>query len=193
MLKSLSAQLVLSFTLLVVGSFGQRWDTAPGEARRLQASPPTSATPTPAPTSVPTSIPTSFGVERFVLVNAINDMDVVAFDKSGDVVVPPSALDLTTESNIRADVRGNVGSVQLELTGADGSRQVRTEDDAPYALFGDNNGGDYIAGSLEYDVNYTLTATPYDENGGANGDGVPGDPLTVDIVFVSAPTSTPTT
>ena len=80
MLKSLRVQLVLSFTLLVVGStlVGHRWDTAPVEGRRLQQA---TSSPTPTPTF-------SFGVERFVLIDAEGsaDTDFINITESGEIL-----------------------------------------------------------------------------------------------------------
>ena len=72
--------------------------------------------------------------------------------------------------NIRAEIAADaaVGSVRLELSGAQTS--ARTENHAPYALFGDRGGRGLPAGA------YRISATPYAERelGGA-----PGPPLSV--------------
>ena len=72
--------------------------------------------------------------------------------------------------NIRAETRAGaeIGSVRLELSGA--ASASRTENHAPYALFGDRGGRALPAGT------YTIVATPYPE---ANLGGTPGTALSV--------------
>ena len=61
--------------------------------------------------------------------------------------------------NVRADTRSGaaIGSVRMALSGAASSS--RTENYAPWALFGDRGGRAFAPGS------YTVTATPYPERG----------------------------
>ena len=61
--------------------------------------------------------------------------------------------------NVRADTRSgaSIGSVRMALSGAASSS--RTENYAPWALFGDRGGRAFAPGS------YTVTATPYPERG----------------------------
>jgi hypothetical protein len=79
-----------------------------------------------------------------------------------------------------------VGSVVFNLSGAQ-SRTV-TESRAPYALFGDNNAGDYYAWTPAVG-SYTLKATPFTASGGT---GTAGTSLTVsfNVIDQAATTST---
>jgi hypothetical protein len=66
----------------------------------------------------------------------------------------------TTKFNIRADVAGSVGSVRW---GFDGNASYRTENEAPWALFGDVDGV-YRTWSPAPGV-YTVTATAFGSSG----------------------------
>ncbi len=101
-------------------------------------------------------------VAGFTLVDAAGSADA----EMGRVV-DGSGLDVSAARglvNIRADVPANrrdVGSVRLELGGTLASS--RTEDERPFALFGDK-GGNLAVGWLANGT-YTLTATPWTERG----------------------------
>ena len=84
--------------------------------------------------------------------------------------------------NIRAEVApgAEVGSVKLALAGARSAS--RTENLAPYALFGDRGGQAFPPGS------YTLTATPYAE---ANLGGAPGPALSMTFTVAAADRTAP--
>lgn len=111
-------------------------------------------------------------VKRLTLIDADTDRPVAGFDP-----LPCGArLDLgtlpTPRLNIRADTSpATVGSVGFRLDGT----TVRLENGAPYALAGDDGGGDYYpwtpGGGL-----HVVSVTPYS---GARGGGTAGPPLTV--------------
>lgn len=93
-----------------------------------------------------------------------------------------------TKLNIRADVSGTsaIGSVKFVLDSTD----IRTENTAPYALFGDST-GDYFDGNIS-DGAHVLEAIPY-SGSGATGD--EGDRLSIEFTIVddsTAPTVTMT-
>jgi fibronectin type 3 domain-containing protein len=79
-------------------------------------------------------------------------------------------IDAQRQFNIRADANSKTGSVEFLIKD---KRYV--ENFAPYALFGDNNAGDYYPGKLK-PGSYTLRANAY---GGNNGTGVKGHSLTI--------------
>ena len=84
--------------------------------------------------------------------------------------------------NIRAEVApgAEVGSVELALAGRQSAS--RTENLAPYALFGDRGGQAFPPGT------YTLTATPYAE---ANLGGAPGPALSMTFTVAAADRTAP--
>ena len=84
--------------------------------------------------------------------------------------------------NIRAEVApgAEVGSVELALSGRQSAS--RTENLAPYALFGDRGGQAFPPGS------YTLTATPYAQ---ANLGGAPGPALSMTFTVAAADRTAP--
>ena len=84
--------------------------------------------------------------------------------------------------NIRAEVApgAEVGSVKLALSGRQSAS--RTENLAPYALFGDRGGQAFPSGT------YTLTATPYAE---ANLGGAPGPALSMTFTVAAADRTAP--
>ncbi|MET7030280.1 PKD domain-containing protein [Sediminicola luteus] len=95
------------------------------------------------------------GVIGFTLVNADSDIDLL------DITAGLQINQNTTQGiglNIRANTNpAVVGSVQLTLSGP--VNNVRTENVAPYALFGDS-GGNYSGVPFPLG-NYTITATAY--------------------------------
>jgi len=82
--------------------------------------------------------------------------------------------------SVEALTTKDVGSVKFELSGENSSS--RTENDAPYTLYGHSN-GDY-SGNNFTTGNYNLTVTPYSED---NLTGEVGIPLTVSFEMVVAP------
>ncbi|MEM8901692.1 MAG: S8/S53 family peptidase, partial [Bacteroidota bacterium] len=111
-------------------------------------------------------------VTSFTLIDADTDMPIDGFDP----IPAGSTIDLSTLSTANLSVRANtepatVGSVSFSLTGS--LESTRTENVAPYALFGDN-GGDFrpqnpdpAAGDV-----YRLSATPFTGKGGSGTEGV---------------------
>lgn len=89
-------------------------------------------------------------------------------------------LDLATYSypywNAYANTEGNVGSVKFTY-----GSTVRIENDAPFTLFGDNNGelniGTFSPGT------YTINAIPYS---GINGTGTAGLPTTLHLTVINS-------
>ena len=120
------------------------------------AAPPPTATPTPTPGPDSTPEPTPEPLTGFTLVDA-GDQSVLATLDEG------AAVELDDPDNgsygIRAETASGVsiGSVELELSGQ--KTESRTENWAPYSLYGDDGsslyGGPLAAGS------YTLRATAY--------------------------------
>ena len=109
--------------------------------------------------------------------NAAGGADVAALS-------PGAVLDgLASERlNVRAEVApgAEVGSVKLALSGRQSAS--RTENLAPYALFGDRGGQAFPSGT------YTLTATPYAE---ANLGGAPGPALSMTFTVAAADRTAP--
>ncbi len=109
---------------------------------------------------VPPTIPS---IAEFRLINADTDVDlekIYGFEQINYSEVG------TDNINIKANTNpSTVGSVVFQL----GTDPERTENKAPYAFAGDNN-GDYAAWSPP-SGSYKLTATPYS---GSNGTGVKG-------------------
>jgi hypothetical protein len=95
-------------------------------------------------------------VTGLTLIDAGTDQAIGAL-RDGDVV------DLGTTNrgiNVRADVEGDVGSVRFGLNDDD---SFRTENVAPYALAGDNQGN--FSEWIPAPGPYTVTATPYPQSG----------------------------
>ncbi len=124
--------------LEMLGSEGATLHTVPLQGEGLQ---PTSEQP---------------AVTGLVLVDAETDTDL--FVLRPDTVLPEE--DLPPAINIRAEVQGPIGSVVFWLNEV----PVRTENVAPYALAGDDQ-GDYRAWNYEPGT-YTIRAVPYTESGG---------------------------
>jgi ELWxxDGT repeat protein len=98
----------------------------------------------------------------FTLVNADTDEDVQTINND-DVLTLPEDMNI----NIRFNAVGNPGSVKLAIGGGG---TVRTENEAPFTLAGDNN-GDYYAWSGGGSGTYTLYAYPFSEDGGKGEQG----------------------
>ncbi|UJH67036.1 PKD domain-containing protein [Allomuricauda sp. SCSIO 65647] len=120
--------------------------------------------------------PSTETVESFTLMNA--DTDTNLFEITDGMLIQESTIQ-GLGLNIRANTNPSVvGSVSLSLTGP--VSNSRTENGAPYALFGDS-GGDYLPVTLPAG-NYTLSATPYPN---PSLGGTPGQALTVQFTIVA--------
>ena len=114
---------------------------------------------------------------RFTLVDAIQDTDIQELFNNQQLLATETE---GTELNIRADVHGGtVGSVLLEMSGP--ISVTRTENVAPYALFGDIS-GDY-SGKFLPEGNYTISATPYSAR---NLKGEAGETVSLNFSIVAA-------
>ena len=121
-------------------------------------------------------------VTGFTLVDAAGGAPDQDIQEIGD----GAELDLSSFStdsfSIRANARGSeIGSMRLALTGT--KSVTRTENYAPYALYGDTavgNGYDYLGESLP-PGSYRIAATPYSR---PNGGGQAGTGLAVDFNVV---------
>lgn len=114
---------------------------------------------------------TVWAVSTFTLIDADTDQAIREL-KDGETI---NLADLgTLNLNIRANTNPDaVGSVVFSLSGA--ATRKYTENIHPYALFADNQAGDYYAWTPK-NGNYKLTATPYSA---AKGKGKKGTPLTI--------------
>ena len=100
------------------------------------------------------------------------------------LIADGDVIDLTSLSTSRLNIRANVSGSNIESVrfGFNGNPNIRTENAAPYAAFGDA-GGNYFF----YDFTpglYTLTATPFSGNR-ATGD--MGNPLTISFTVIESP------
>lgn len=97
-------------------------------------------------------------VTDFKLVNAATERDVVSI-KDGQTI-SLSALGIT-KSSIRAIGSSNVKSMRFELSGK--QNQIYVDSEAPFALHGDDDDGNFYYGNWNPPPlgTYTLTATPY--------------------------------
>ena len=116
----------------------------------------------------------------FALLDA-SDQTVVATLSEGDEVGLPDPADGIYTIRADAELGATIGSVKLELTGA--KDVSRTEDAAPYSLYGD--GADGLHGEVLPVGAYTLRATAYSERDGG------GDVLETDAISftVNSPTT----
>jgi len=116
-------------------------------------------------------------VVQFVLIDAATNQPVPGYNPITDGAVLDAST-LPSGLNIQAVTDPpTVGSVALELRGPES--ETRTENVAPYALFGDS-GGDY-RGEAFSPGEYTLTATPYAASGAS---GTAGSSLTIGFTVV---------
>ncbi len=112
----------------------------------------------------------SSGVVSLTMVNGDQDTDLFTLTNNQQI---SSAITQGKGLNIRANTNpAIVGSVAMSLSGPVNS--IRTENVAPYALFGDNS-GDYVGNPLP-SGNYTISATAY---GGVNKSGAALGTLTL--------------
>jgi hypothetical protein len=118
--------------------------------------------------STPSDATSGPRVTGFTLIDA-DTQAVIGVLRDGDVI-DRAALG-TTEFNIRADVAGTVKSV---LFGFNGDDSYRTENEAPWALFGDVD-GEYRSWSPVPGF-YTITATAFSLT---RADGEPGGSVTI--------------
>ncbi len=118
-------------------------------------------------------VPPVQAVTGFILVDADADEDIRRLEDGETITEETITIRVETEPPI-------VGSV---VFGLDDEPRFKVENEAAYALKGDDN-GDYHAWLAEPGT-YTLTATPYTE---ADGGGEAGTPLTITFT-VEAPGS----
>ena len=113
----------------------------------------------------------------FTLIDASTDREIRPL-RDGDTV------NFKTEGaqlNIRADVRGGVGSVRFELNGG---QSTKTETAPPYSIGGDRR-GDYDAWTPSAGK-YRLTVVPF-----ADGNGAQGKARTIAFTVVGTPKRAP--
>lgn len=119
-------------------------------------------------------------VTSLILVNADTNEDI--FDLIEGMQIDIGALP-TSNLNIRANMTTDVESVSLMLSGA--QTVNRTENVAPYSLFGDFPVGNYNGSSFEFG-SYRITATGYSEN---NLNGEMGEPLSINFQLIDSQAS----
>jgi hypothetical protein len=126
------------------------------------------------PPSSTVSPPSSSGqaVVSFTLINADTDQPITTFNPLNSGITLNLATLPTRNLNIRANTSpATVGSVRF---GWDNDSNYRTQNEAPYALGGDDNGNYYrwrpSLGS------HTLTARPYTRS---DARGIAGTPLSI--------------
>ena len=112
----------------------------------------------------------------FTLVNADTNEDI--FELTEGMQIDFNSLP-TLNLNIRANTNENARSVRLNLTG---ERIVsRTENVAPYALFGDFPQGNYFGREFELGM-YTIAATAFSES---RTQGIASEVLTINFSIVN--------
>jgi hypothetical protein len=122
-------------------------------------------------------VSTNQRVVRFVLVNAATNQDL--FELTEGMQISESLVQ-GLRLNVRAETDpAIVGSVFMRLTGA--VNASRTENEAPYALFGDKNGN--YSGRMLPTGNYTMYSIPFTQS---SRRGTAGDPLTVNFSIVGS-------
>ncbi len=119
-------------------------------------------------------------VTGLFLINADTDQ-VIEEINDGDVFNRQTLP--TLNLNVQAITTGATGSVRF---GLDATSSFRVENFAPYALFGDTSGGNFVGGSIALGQ-HTLTATPFT---GANTTGTAGTAATVDFEIIDEPVVT---
>jgi len=126
--------------------------------------------------TVLSDVPTVLSVVSYNLIDADNDV-VIRSLSDGDIVDINTLP--TLNLNIEAVTTEDVESVQLSLTGP--TTNLRTENVAPFALFGDNS-GDFFIANFELG-NYSITARPFSSNALS---GTEGTLLTIDFEFTAS-------
>jgi uncharacterized repeat protein (TIGR03803 family) len=115
-------------------------------------------------------------VDRFVLVNAATDQDLFEITEGMQI---SENLVQGIPLNIRAETNPTlVGSIFMNISGT--FNASRTENTAPYALFGDNKGN--YSGKTLPAGNYIINAVPYTQS---NRKGTAGDPLSINFSIVA--------
>jgi uncharacterized protein YjdB len=126
-----------------------------------------------------TQTTSSLSIANFVLINAGNNTEILTLTNGTQLLSSQvGSLSLNVKVNTNPTT---VGSVFISLSGP--VNATRTENGAPYALFGDNN-GDYTGRTLP-NGNYTLSATPYS---GTNRSGTVGASTTIQFSIVTSTT-----
>jgi uncharacterized protein YjdB len=119
----------------------------------------------------------SISIAGFVLINAGNDTEIQTLTNGTQLLSSQvGSLSLNVKVNTNPTT---VGSVFISLSGP--VNATRTENGAPYALFGDTN-GNYTGRTLP-NGNYTLSAIPYS---GSNRSGTEGATTTIQFSIVSS-------
>jgi hypothetical protein len=150
--------------------------------------PPTQVPPTQAP---PTDVPGMPVPSAFLLVNADTNtpiMPITNGDSINMAVLPTDQLNIVAQFVPGSEA--SIGSVIFQLSQGN-STHTRTENVAPYAVYGDRS-GNYIGWNPSLGE-YTLTAMIYS---GRQGSGEASQPITVSFSFVDytvPPTMVPTT
>lgn len=116
--------------------------------------------------------PKDLAVTDFILIDANTNKEIA---KLTDGYVINLAETGTTKFNIKAQTQGQTGSVIFRLN----NTTNRTENEAPYSLFGDSR-GNYNAGTLTTG-SHTLTGTPF---ASASGQGTQGTAKTITFSVV---------
>lgn len=114
-------------------------------------------------------------VTGFTLIDATTDQPIAGFDPIPANAVMNFSL-LPRTANIRANTVGHTESVRFSF---ENKTNFRTENTAPYALYGDYQ-GDYDEGHLRVG-SHTLTATPYAAD---NASGTAGKASTLNFTVV---------
>lgn len=117
-------------------------------------------------TAVFDALPTGLAVESLSLINAATDQAIPNFDPlTSDAVINLDDLGVS-QLNIRANPSDQVASVTFEVNDDFG----RTESRLPYALAGDDGGGDYVAWNLPLG-DHQVVVIPFDQAGAQGNEG----------------------
>ncbi len=117
-------------------------------------------------------------VTGFSLIDAATEKGVMSITNGSTISL--SSVE-NTKLNIRANTSTSVGSVKMELNGA--QSKTYTDNAAPYALHGDNGAGNFYYGNWNPPAvgTYTLKATPYS---GADESGTAGESINITFSVV---------
>jgi pectate lyase len=133
------------------------------------------------PAPPPPPPPSGQAVTSFTLINADTDQPIATFNPLNNGVTLNLATLPTRNLNIRANTSpAIVGSVRF---GWNTNSNYRTQNDAPYALGGDNN-GNYSAWRPSRLGTQALTATPYTRS---DARGTAGTALTITFSVIDQP------